>query len=505
MHKTMLTAAIAAATLGFGSTAKAEQIHWPWQQQQQHQQRPVQRHVPTVKRAIPADAMATTRTMEPSSTDSYSSTSEPYQSSAQYSPTPGASQFYQPPQADSYPSTRSSAPEPFPAIKVSPPTITSSRTYSASSNKPTQEIIPQAAAQSQAFAGPAVTAPHAPVAAAPVVTAPQAATAAIVPVPASASDAAFTAPQETAANAHASAAPPSPAPQPVLPQALAPAPVVAAAAAPQLAPPPAQESAPQLAAVTSNAAPLRAAALCMNEQKANAVDDTVKACDAVIDETQKSLANAYYFRASAKFDKKDFDGAIGDYGLAIKLYPNDPDYLNSRGAAFEAKNDLDHALADYNAVIKADPKAVYGYNSRGAAYQRKGDFARAAADYGEVTRLQPDNIDAWSARCWVRAITPGQTQLALGDCNAALKLKPYAGDVLDTRGFVYLKLGQTDSAITDYDAALKLDPKLAGSLYGRGIAKMHKGDKNGGAADMASAKALRANIADEFARYGVKP
>ena len=71
MHKTMLTAAIAAATLGFGSTAKAEQIHWPWQQQQ-HQQRPVQRHVPTVKRAIPPDAMATTRTMEPSSTDSYS-------------------------------------------------------------------------------------------------------------------------------------------------------------------------------------------------------------------------------------------------------------------------------------------------------------------------------------------------------------------------------------------------------------------------------------------------
>ena len=142
MHKTMLSAAIAAATLGFGATAKAEQIHWPWQQH--HQQRPVQRHVPTVKRAIPPDAMATTRTMEPSSTDSYSSTSEPYQSSAQYSPTPGASQFYPPPQADSYPSTRSSAPEPFPAIKVSPPTLTSSRTYSASSTKPTQEIIPQA-------------------------------------------------------------------------------------------------------------------------------------------------------------------------------------------------------------------------------------------------------------------------------------------------------------------------------------------------------------------------
>jgi tetratricopeptide (TPR) repeat protein len=308
-----------------------------------------------------------------------------------------------------------------------------------------------------------------------VVASPAPVAAAPVAAPPSASDTAFTAPRESlapaAANAQASAAWP----------------------------------APQLAAVASNGAPLRAAALCMNEQKANAVDDTIKGCDAVIDETQKSLANAYYFRASAKFNKKDLDGAIGDYGLAIKIYPNDPDYLNSRGAAFEAKNDLDHALADYDAVIKADPKAVYGYNSRGAAYQRKGDFARAAADYGEVTRLQPNNLDAWSARCWVRAITPNQAQLALGDCNTALKIKPDASDVLDTRGFIHLKLGQADAAIKDYDAALKLDPKLAGSMYGRGLAKMRKGDKNGGTADMAAAKTLRANIADEFARYGVKP
>ena len=122
-----------------------------------------------------------------------------------------------------------------------------------------------------------------------------------------------------------------------------------------------------------------------------------------------------------------------------------------------------------------------------------------------MTRLQPNNIDAWSARCWVRAISPGQTQQALADCNAALKIKPDAADVLDTRGFVYLKLGQTDNAIKDYDAALKLDQKLAGSLYGRGLAKTRKGDRNGGTADIAAAKAIKSDIAEEFARYGLRP
>ena len=257
--------------------------------------------------------------------------------------------------------------------------------------------------------------------------------------------------------------------------------------------------------LSSSADAAQAAADCMNERKSASVDAAIKSCDAVIDETLKNLANAYYFRATAKFGKSDFDGAIGDYGQALRIDPLDPDYLNSRAAAFEAKNDFDRALGDYNQAIKASPESVYAYNNRGAAYQRKGDFARAAADYGEVTRLQPNNIDAWSARCWVRAISPGQTQQALSDCNAALKIKPDAADVLDTRGFVQLKLGQTDNAIKDFDAALKIDPKLAGSLYGRGLAKARKGDRGGASTDIAAAKAIKSDIGEEFARYGLRP
>jgi tetratricopeptide (TPR) repeat protein len=256
--------------------------------------------------------------------------------------------------------------------------------------------------------------------------------------------------------------------------------------------------------IGSSAAAAQAATACMNEQKSASGDTAIKGCDAVIGETLKNLANAYYFRASAKFGKSDFDGAITDYGHALQVDPSDPDYLNARASAYEAKKDTDKALADYNAAIKTSPDSIYAYNNRGAVFQRKGDFARAAADYGEVTRLQPNNIDAWSARCWVRAISPGQTQQALSDCNAALKIKPDAADVLDTRGFVYLKLGQSDNAIKDYDAALKLDPKLAGSLYGRGLAKTRKGDRNG-ATDLAAAKAIKSDIAEEFARYGLKP
>ena len=51
-----------------------------------------------------------------------------------------------------------------------------------------------------------------------------------------------------------------------------------------------------------------------------------------------------------------------------------------------------------------------------------------------------------------------------------------------------------------YDEALKLGPKRAYSLYGRGLAKLNKGDAAGGEADIAAAKAIQADIAEEFPR-----
>jgi len=48
-------------------------------------------------------------------------------------------------------------------------------------------------------------------------------------------------------------------------------------------------------------------------------------------------------------------------------------------------------------------------------------------------------------------------------------------DVLDSRGFVHLKLNQLDKRIADYNAALKIDRKMAEALYGRAL-QTKKGD-----------------------------
>ena len=60
------------------------------------------------------------------------------------------------------------------------------------------------------------------------------------------------------------------------------------------------------------------------------------------------------------------------------------------------------------------------------------------------------------------------------------------------------------SAIADFDAALELVPDNASSLYGRGLARLKKGDTAGGNADIKAAQAIKADIADQLARYEVR-
>lgn len=120
--------------------------------------------------------------------------------------------------------------------------------------------------------------------------------------------------------------------------------------------------------------------------------------------------------------------------------------------------------------------------------------------------LDANNSRLWGQRCWSRFVVGKQLQEALDDCTKASRLSPNIPQIVAYRGFVYLKLGQFDKALADYDAAFSLT-KLsdhADWLYGRGIAKLRKGDSTGGNADIEKAKTIKADIAEEYAKYGIK-
>jgi len=182
--------------------------------------------------------------------------------------------------------------------------------------------------------------------------------------------------------------------------------------------------------------------------------------------------------------------------------PKDKDLPLVAGHVHAYHGQMREAEADFTRSLDLDANDATAYVDRGYVRNNLREASKAIQDFDQVIRVNPKSSAAFNNRCFARA-KAGQAQAALPDCEEALRLRPYDADYLDTRGFVNLKLGQLDRAMSDYSDALDINPKLPTSLYGRGMARLKKGDKRG-TADIAAAKAINADIAAEFARYGVK-
>ena len=221
---------------------------------------------------------------------------------------------------------------------------------------------------------------------------------------------------------------------------------------------------------------------------------------------RRNMAVIYSNRGNQRERFGEYDKAIADHNEAIRTDPTYAAGFMHRGNAYARHGDFDRAIADHTEAIRLGPKDADAFYNRGYTYSRKGDHERAVADYTAGLELDANNSRLWGQRCWSRAVVGKQLQEALDDCTKASSLASKIPQILAYRGLVDLKLGQFDKALADYDAAFALTkiPDHADWLYGRGMAKLKKGDAAGGSADIARAKAIKADIAEEYAKYGIK-
>ena len=257
-----------------------------------------------------------------------------------------------------------------------------------------------------------------------------------------------------------------------------------------------------LAGASAHAQTLQDRRWCDGEDGAT-VAQRIEGCSAVIRggrERGDKLAEVFNNRGVAYRLKGDHDRAIADYAQAIRINAKFTAAFINRGVAYDHKGDYDRAIQDYDQAIKLKPSAEAHFN-RGNAYLGKTQYASAIDDYNQAIKLKADFAAAFDNRCWARAVV-GILKQALADCNEALRLMPGNASTHDSRAFIFLKMTHYDAAVSDYDAALQVDPKLAFALYGRGLARLRNEDP-AGEADIAAAKALQADIAEEYARYGM--
>ncbi len=247
-------------------------------------------------------------------------------------------------------------------------------------------------------------------------------------------------------------------------------------------------------------------------------------------------------RAAASSARGDLRSALADFDEAVKRDSSDAENYYQRGLARWKDNQRDPALEDFNRALEINPGYVEAMTARGGLHLQDKDKKAADADFAAALAKSPtdsmlalgiaqtygsygfgsdalDRYDAWIAahpkdermgvalngRCWARALMGKELNLALADCNSAVKRLSRTSTVLDSRGLVELRLGDLDHAIEDYDAAIALQPDSAWSLYGLGLAESRKGHPEKGNEHMHAALAANPQIADEFKKIGLTP
>jgi tetratricopeptide (TPR) repeat protein/predicted aspartyl protease len=257
-------------------------------------------------------------------------------------------------------------------------------------------------------------------------------------------------------------------------------------------------------------------------------------------------AGSYSRRGAALVSRRDFEHAIADLTRACELDPKNPAYLYQRGIAYWDNKQIDLAAADFDRALELKPDDLAALQARAQLRLMKRDIAGATADLDSAARAAPkeadlrfflarsyqsidllpasiaqydlwiaahsadsQTVEALGSRCWVRGEMGLEFDKALSDCDTALrrstKSSPSIARILNTRGFVRLRMGDYDKSIADYDASLKLNPNDAFALYGRGIAKMRKNKAAEGAADVAAAEKLRPAIGEGYKKRGIAP
>jgi tetratricopeptide (TPR) repeat protein len=253
-------------------------------------------------------------------------------------------------------------------------------------------------------------------------------------------------------------------------------------------------------------------------------------------------ADGFARRGAAFAARQQFDLAIADLTKAIATAPAEPKYVYQRALAYLATHQPVPARADLDQVLRLKPDDVPALLASAGLHLVNHETGRAIEELNRANMAAPSQssarlslahlyagadqypsaiaqFDMWISqhpednkmgealndRCWVRALAGRDLDLAIDDCNAALRKLPKNPGILNSRGLVFLRKGEFDKSIADNDAALALEPKLASSYYVRGIAKLHKGMIAEGNSDIVAAIALQPDLPDWAKSHGLAP
>lgn len=143
---------------------------------------------------------------------------------------------------------------------------------------------------------------------------------------------------------------------------------------------------------------------------------------------------------------------------AIRLFPDIPQFYDSRAGLRQAGKDWQGALADAEKSAELDSTRLGPYLTIGYIYHQTGEWAKSEEAYKRALAIVPDSPVVLNNFAYMLSVQGVRFEEALEYVDLALSAEPDTPSFRDTRGWILHQLGRDEEALIEVEASLKDDP-----------------------------------------------
>lgn len=195
------------------------------------------------------------------------------------------------------------------------------------------------------------------------------------------------------------------------------------------------------------------------------------------------IPEAYEVRGVARQNSGDFRGAVEDYDKASQLLPNNRNLMFNKALALQQLGQRDSAMNCFNEIVELHPGYANAYVARGRLHLEMADTVSALADIDKGLGINPNQANAYLIRASIKMASTEGYEQAEKDISDAIRLEPKEGGLYVNRAFLRYSRDDYFGAMADYDYAIQIDPLNSAAIYNRGLLRMESRDNDRAIAD----------------------
>ncbi len=163
-------------------------------------------------------------------------------------------------------------------------------------------------------------------------------------------------------------------------------------------------------------------------------------------------AYSYILRGKMKYELGDFQGAVADYDLAIRLRPFEEKYQYYRFTALYADGRYKDALEAVQRLTEINPDFYGYYFYKGNVFQELQQYDSAVYMYNIAILKNSRNADSYYYR-GIAYRNLNRRDLAIEDLSKAISIDPGDPSFYAERGNIYYESNDMEAACTDWRKA----------------------------------------------------